>query len=296
MHPDQQTQVLQRIHALAGASNEIRQSLADQQWSAATVARWRADRQRIDTKCVAAQQQARQLGVRPPVIAMAWLAGHRELSWPDTGPTDPAHTLRFNLTAELIGEAGQLHNMAAVAAARLHQLADPDRHDQVDASGTTQFIRNMTAVSTQVAAIGDLVTPSQAQWNSLWNPTLEQRLHYLTPFLGPERDQALSWAWDEYAQTTIEADAGLVTSTLENLSATTSSDRVVPSSPTLIMRVLRAAAHVRPVIRTPPAPGSAADAVSAVLPEDTARGWNPGPEPSGTSEPTTGAPEPEIEP
>jgi len=290
-----QVQLLRRIHALAGVGAGIRDRIADQ-GSTRTDAPLREHQQRMAADGETAQRQARELGVAPRVIAMAWLAGYREIDWPTTGPSDPARTLRWNLTNDLIGEAGQIHNMAAVAAAaRVHWLANTDNTPEPDPAASRQLVRNMHALSIQVMTVADLLDPSERNWYSLWHQPADRRAEFINQYLGPNGREELDWRWKGYTSAAIESDALHAVASVRSLSDHPPSTRTMPDPNSLVLQVFL---DLGPTA-DPAAPQSpVSEAVEAVLPATAVRGWDPSPtDPGASTDPSPSAtPDREIEP
>ncbi|WP_040831643.1 hypothetical protein [Nocardia jiangxiensis] len=296
--PPQAVQRLQRIHALAAASTAITQDLADSAWPPTTVALWHKDLQRLNQQCRQVEQQAHESGVPRELITMAWFAGHCDTEW-TPARADPTLGLRPMLGAELMGNAGQLHNMAAVLVS--HEL-HPGSRPQRDPVKAKQLTRNMAAMFKQTAMLADLIGVSESGWESLWDLPQTAQREYLTSFLGPDAPLDLDGAWSHYTATDIEST---VLDTIEQLEHRTHELRHhSPSEPRLERRgrghamaaatrtYRNAARQLREYLTTDTSTGGAVD---AVLPEGTDRVWEPGDNTAGIAD-RGGDSVPEVEP
>ncbi|WP_067891613.1 hypothetical protein [Nocardia vaccinii] len=295
--PPPAVQLLEQIHALAAAGTAITHDLADSAWPAATVALWHKDLQRLDQRCAAAEQQAQAAGVPHELVAMAWFAGHCDAEWTPR-QADPTLGLRPVLGAELMASAGQLHNMAAVLVS--HEFAPGSRLPR-DPFEANQLTRNMAAMFKRAAMLANLIGVSEAGWESLWDlPPTAQR-EYLTAFLGPDAQQDLEWAWNQYTSTDGETTT---LHTIEQLKHR-AGHLPNPGSPNprsvygaehakaAALRTYRNALHqLHEHLATAAGPESAVD---AAFPQGTDRGWEPDNHTSGSAERQTD-PTAEVEP
>ncbi|MBY8858616.1 hypothetical protein K7711_19210 [Nocardia sp. CA2R105] len=288
-------QLLQRIHALAAAGTAITHDLADSAWPSVTVALWQTDIQRLNQRCEEAEHQAHEVGVPRELTTMAWLAGHCDTEWTPAEPEDPTLGLRSVVAGELLADAGQLHNMAAVLVS--HEFQPGAHRDSVKAE---QLVLNMAALFKQTSMRADLIDVSDSDWESLWDLPRTAQQHYLTPFLGPEAREHLDWAWSEYTDADLETTVLRSIEQLESRTELHDHAMAHPRTARSGKQVAEVAVRLydnalRQLNEEIAADIGAGLAVDAVLPDGTDRGWEPGGTPSGIADPVVDS-VPEVEP
>ncbi|WP_280335694.1 hypothetical protein [Nocardia wallacei] len=205
----EQAEMLRTVHASASAYTVLLEIAATETWPEHLAAAQADAAAALVAYRSSAVRNAGLHEVPARTIAMAWLAGQHQHPWPAVDPVALDAALERLTWQELVADRDRLLDMAAIDTVTLQHPEMP----QPEPEAITQLHSNATALSEQIAAVQDVLQPSDEAWRQLWavdGAAIADRYHSIDA-------ETLQWRFASHADPVVGADARATTAQLAQI-------------------------------------------------------------------------------